>query len=226
VGADNPRIQELRRRVQTDPASIAFAQLAEEYRRIGDYDEAVRVCRQGLARYPGYHSARVTLGRALVSLERLDEAKGEFEAVLQSAPDNLAAARGLDEISLRRGEPPLSSPVSASSLTSAPGERLFDLDALLEQLDERARQPASSPPPEQSEDPSIPEELLQTPPSEDPAPVTAIDDDSLRALEMSLEAYESARDAPDSDPQKAKVLSELESWLGAIVADRQRRSGT
>ena len=62
---EHPRIEDLRRRVQKDPASIAFAQLAEEYRRAGQYQEAVEVCRAGLAIHPGYLSARVTLGRAL-----------------------------------------------------------------------------------------------------------------------------------------------------------------
>ncbi|MDP1569583.1 MAG: tetratricopeptide repeat protein [Vicinamibacterales bacterium] len=100
---DNPRIEELRRRVQADPASIAFAQLAEEYRRAGNYDEAVRACRLGLARHPGYLSARVTLGRALLELESLDEAQQELEFVLRAAPENLAAIRGMAEIHHRRG---------------------------------------------------------------------------------------------------------------------------
>ena len=39
--ADTTRIDELRRRLQKDPASIAFAQLAEEYRRAGRYQDAV-----------------------------------------------------------------------------------------------------------------------------------------------------------------------------------------
>ncbi|MGH9349389.1 MAG: tetratricopeptide repeat protein, partial [Vicinamibacterales bacterium] len=67
---DNPRIEELRGRVQKDPASIAFAQLAEEYRRAGDFEEAARVCRAGLERHPSYLSARVTLGRTLIELEQ------------------------------------------------------------------------------------------------------------------------------------------------------------
>ncbi len=101
--ADNPRIEELRRRVQKDPASIAFAQLAEEFRRAGEYDEAVRVCRTGLANHPSYLSARVTLGRALIELEQFDEAQTELDYVLRSAPENLAAIRGLAEIHQRRG---------------------------------------------------------------------------------------------------------------------------
>ncbi len=101
---DNPRIEELRRRVQKDPASIAFAQLAEEYRRSGEHDEAVRVCRTGLAKHPSYLSARVTLGRALIELAQYDEARTELDYVLRSAPENLAAIRGLAEIYQRRGE--------------------------------------------------------------------------------------------------------------------------
>ncbi len=102
--ADNPRIEDLRRRIQKDPASIAFAQLAEEYRRAGEIEEAVRVCRAGLAIHPGYLSARVTLGRALIEANQLEEAQHELEIVLKSAPENLAAIRGLADIFHRRGD--------------------------------------------------------------------------------------------------------------------------
>jgi len=102
--ADNQRIEDLRRRVQRDPASIAFAQLAEELRRAGRFDESVETCRAGLAVHPGYLSARVTLGRALLELNQLEEAQGELEHVLRNAPENLAAIRGLGEIHHRRGE--------------------------------------------------------------------------------------------------------------------------
>src|SRR5919106_4796515 len=104
--ADNPRIEELRRRVQMDPASIAFAALAEEYRRAGQYEEAIETCRSGLQRHPAYLSAHVTLGRALLELGRFDEAREELEHVLRAAPENLAAIRGLAEIHHRRGELP------------------------------------------------------------------------------------------------------------------------
>jgi tetratricopeptide (TPR) repeat protein len=101
--ADNPRIEDLRRRVQKDPASIAFAQLAEECRRAGEYQESIDVCRAGLALHPGYLSARVTLGRALIEVEQLDEAQAELELVLAGATENLAAIRGLAEIHHRQG---------------------------------------------------------------------------------------------------------------------------
>jgi tetratricopeptide (TPR) repeat protein len=102
--ADNQRIDDLRRRVQKDPASIAFAQLAEEFRRAGQFQEAVDVCHAGLEIHPTYLSARVTLGRAFIELNKLDEAQSELEQVLKGARENLAAIRGLAEIHHRRGE--------------------------------------------------------------------------------------------------------------------------
>lgn len=100
---DNPRIEELRRRVQSDPASIAFAALAEEYRRAGQFDEAIATCVAGLKRHPSYLSAHVTLGRALIEVGRYEDAQDELEFVLRTAPENLAAIRGLAEIHHRRG---------------------------------------------------------------------------------------------------------------------------
>ena len=165
MAADNPRILELRRRVQADPASIAFAQLAEECRRGGDADEAVGICRAGLAHHPGYLSARVTLGRALMEVGRLDEAAVELTTVVQSAPTNLSAIRGLAEIHQQRGnlaqalahyqqalqlaqfDPDLEDSVERLSQVVAPApvlappvkvEQLFDFDSLLRQLGETA----------------------------------------------------------------------------------------
>ena len=100
---DSARIDELRRRVDKDPASIAFAHLAEEHRRAGQPDEAVRVCRAGLVHHPTYLLARVTLGRALMNLEQYSEARIEFEYVLSVAPDNLIALNGMTELQHRAG---------------------------------------------------------------------------------------------------------------------------
>ena len=104
--ADSARIEELRRRVQLDPASIAFAALAEEYRRAGRYEDAVATCQAGLQRHPAYLSARVTLGRSLLEMGRYEEAREELEHVLRAAPENLAAIRGLAEIHHRHGDLP------------------------------------------------------------------------------------------------------------------------
>jgi tetratricopeptide (TPR) repeat protein len=104
--ADSPRIEELKRRVQSDPASIAFAALAEEYRRAQRFEEAIETCTAGLIRHPSYLSAHVTLGRALIEVGHLEDARNELEYVLRLAPENLAAIRGLAEIHDRLGEEP------------------------------------------------------------------------------------------------------------------------
>jgi tetratricopeptide (TPR) repeat protein len=124
--ADSPRIEELKRRVQSDPASIAFAALAEEYRRAGRFEEAIAACRTGLQRHPSYISAHVTLGRALLEVGDYEEAREELELVLRVAPENLAAIRGLAEIHHRRGDvsdtpddPAAESPETASAAAPA-----------------------------------------------------------------------------------------------------------
>lgn len=125
---DHSRIEDLRRRVQRDPASIAFAQLAEEHRRAGQLEDAVDVARAGLVQHPAYLSARVTLGRALLELGQLDEAAAEFEFVVQAAPDNLTAVRQLADIHQKRrhltnetkSRMPEAPPLAASPATMPP----------------------------------------------------------------------------------------------------------
>jgi tetratricopeptide (TPR) repeat protein len=101
---DAHRLDDLRRRVREDPASLAFALLAEEYRRAGALDEAIRTCRSGLHHHPEYLSARVTLGRALCARGSLDDAAAELRHVLAAAPGNLAAVKALAEVLQLRGD--------------------------------------------------------------------------------------------------------------------------
>ena len=139
---ESSRLEDLRRRVQKDPASIAFAQLAEECRRSGQMREAVEVCRAGLAIHPGYLSARVTLGRAFLALGRLDTAHVELSLVLKSAPENLAAIRGLAEIYRQRGALPEALEQYQTALTLAPNEP--ELERAVAELS-RAVAPAPTP---------------------------------------------------------------------------------
>ena len=119
--ADSPRIQELRRRIQQDPASLSFAPLAEELRRAGRVQDAIDTCRAGLAIHPAYVSARATLGRALLDQGALEEALAELTAVLNVAPDHLGALKGVAEIRelLPAVDPP--GPVQRSAPSSGEG---------------------------------------------------------------------------------------------------------
>lgn len=73
------------------------------------------MCLAGLERHPSYLSARVTLGRALQELGRVDEARAEFERVIGVAPDNLAAIRALAELHDGPAAPASSAPVSPAA---------------------------------------------------------------------------------------------------------------
>jgi tetratricopeptide (TPR) repeat protein len=137
---ESQRIEDLRRRVQKDPTSIAFAQLAEELRRAGSLQESVETCRAGLAIHPSYLSARVTLGRALLDLGQLDAAQSELEAVLPHAPDNLSARRALGEICSRRGALDAALDHYKIALLIAPNDP--DLEETVTGLERRAEQAA------------------------------------------------------------------------------------
>jgi len=172
--AESTRIDELKRRVQSDPASIAFAALAEEYRRVGRFAEAIETCKAGLQRHPSYISAHVTLGRALLEVGEYDEAREELEHVLRVAPENLAAIRGLAEIHHRHDELP-----EAADRT---GDR--KADRTVDQMADQAR--VTSEPPAR-----IP--VATAAPAAPPA-TRGADDRTLAALEGFLAAIVRARE--------------------------------
>jgi tetratricopeptide (TPR) repeat protein len=95
--ASNPRIDDLRKRLEKEPGSRLFAQLAEELRKDGEFEEAIRIARAGLSRHPSYPSARMTLGRALFDTGDMAAAREELQTVLNGAPDNILASRLLAE---------------------------------------------------------------------------------------------------------------------------------
>jgi tetratricopeptide (TPR) repeat protein len=101
---ETSRLEELKRRVEADPASIALASLAEEFRRAARFDEAVEASRAGLRFHPTYVSARVTLGRSLMELGLYDQAERELHVVARSTPDNLAARRALGDLYWRQAD--------------------------------------------------------------------------------------------------------------------------
>jgi tetratricopeptide (TPR) repeat protein len=245
--ADSQRIDDLRRRVQKDPASIAFAQLAEECRRAGHYDEAVTVCRTGLNLHPGYLSARVTLGRALIELNDLDIALAELEHVLKSAPENLAAIRGVAEIHHRQGALPRALTHYRAALALARNDP--DLQRTVEEL---ARQLEPQPPPASADGLSfeqMQDEFLQNLPP--PPPVKPVD---LQPQTVALAALpdpspappppafapaveveralddEHSEDAGSDRPQPVadtaerdralRVIAVLEHWLDAVHVSR------
>ncbi len=135
--AENPRITDLRKRLEREPGSRLFAQLAEELRKDGEYAEAIRVAKEGLQKHPAYPSARMTLGRALFDSGDVQSARVEFEGVLKGAPDNILASRLLAECFDKLGD--LSAAIARykTTLMMAPGDKQVQLH--LEDLEARLR---------------------------------------------------------------------------------------
>jgi tetratricopeptide (TPR) repeat protein len=191
--AESTRIDELKRRVLLDPASIAFAALAEEYRRAGQYEESIATCRAGLQRHPAYLSARVTLGRSLLELGRYDEARDELENVLRVAPENLAAIRGLAEIHQRRGGLPEPDPVHTHPPIQSPSPGIVAAEAPPAPAAVREPEPirpvrVSTVPVSEAAEPSVP--LLEAPAPftlpDLPEPPASAEQGALPALESFL----------------------------------------
>jgi len=197
--SDESRIEALRRRLQKDPGSIAFAQLAEEYRRAGRFHESIEVCRAGLARHPGYLSARVTLGRALLEIGDIGSAQHELNDVLRVAPDNLSAIRGIAEVHRKKGEIP---------------EALEQFRSAFEMA---------------SPDPSVEQVVrdLRRDAAAEAAPVPRSGAALAPAGGESFQAAASARAGQpfkaEDDRAARRTLAYLERWLQAILADRRAR---
>jgi tetratricopeptide (TPR) repeat protein len=102
--ATNPKIEELRFRLKTDPKSRLFYQLAEELRRAGQFDESERVLRTGLSAYPAYLAAWVSLGRVLRELKNEAGAIDALDKALQLDPGNVVAARLMADAYLALGD--------------------------------------------------------------------------------------------------------------------------
>lgn len=210
--AETPRIEELRRRVQKDPASIAFAQLAEECRRAGQCQEAIDVCRNGLAIHPGYLSARVTLGRALLELNQLDEAHQELQVVLQSAPENLAAIRGVAEISFRRGALADALTQYRSALALAKND-----PELQERVSNLARTLASTGGAEPAEGLSLDEAAAEISAFIPPPALSRVEGPQTVPAPPPA-----ANPSPEADRAR-RMIAALEPWLAAIHVTRAER---
>lgn len=102
--ATNPKIEELRGRLKSDPKSRLFYPLAEELRKISQFNEAESVLRGGLSSHPTYLSAWVSLGRVLRDQKKNSEAAEALNKALQLDPGNVVAARLLADSYLDMGE--------------------------------------------------------------------------------------------------------------------------
>jgi predicted Zn-dependent protease len=123
---DSPTAAAIRRheeRLARDPGSLAFAQLADLYRKAGRLPEAVALCREGLLRYPEYTTARLILAKTYLAQDALGEARKELEAILTLAPRDVQCHRLMAEAERRRGDVDGATRHLETAVTLDPGDR-------------------------------------------------------------------------------------------------------
>ena len=101
--ASTPRIDELRKKFEENPRRY-FAPLANEYRKAGDIEQAIAICREYLPQQPGHMSGHIVYGQALYEARQFEESKAVFETALSLDPENLIALRHLGDIALVIGD--------------------------------------------------------------------------------------------------------------------------
>jgi tetratricopeptide (TPR) repeat protein len=90
-------------RLARDPGSLAFASLADAYRKAGRIDDAIRLCREGLERYPEYGTARLILAKALLDAADPERALEEVRVLISRTPMDAQAHRLAAELCRRLG---------------------------------------------------------------------------------------------------------------------------
>ena len=116
-------IRRYEQRLARDPASLAFATLADLYRKTGRLAEAVMVCREGLTRVPHYTTARLVLAKTHLDAGDLAAAAAELSAILDASPKDVQCFRLLAEVERRRGDVDAAARHLEAAVRLEPGDR-------------------------------------------------------------------------------------------------------
>jgi tetratricopeptide (TPR) repeat protein len=101
--ADMGRLDELKRKFDENPRRY-FAPLANEYRKAGEPDLAIELCRTYLPQQPSHMSGYIVYGQALHDAGRSEESAAVFKQALSLDPENIIALRQLGDISRNAGD--------------------------------------------------------------------------------------------------------------------------
>lgn len=86
------------------PNSLAFARLADAYRKAGRMKKALALLNEGLRRHPRYVAAHSVRARTLRGMGRPSEAADAFRVVLELDPQNLVALQALGDMAEEEGK--------------------------------------------------------------------------------------------------------------------------
>jgi len=232
-----------------DPHSKVFMPLAEEYGKVGMWQEAAGVLEDGLKFYPGFITAMVALGRAYDHMGEATKAKAILEESVKLSPENLRAHRTLIKIYQSQGlnESALQSCAVILAVNPRDEEALLVQSTLREPL--KQKKEPERPKPAASITHNLSAEQASTPPEAMPVstplePVTASADTRTMPTEL-METGLRSQDQigeqlalPELDPQAADTevmpppsphagaVAQLEAWLHTIESRRHDRDST
>lgn len=92
---DFSEIARLSERLNKDPKSRIFVQLADAYRKSNMIDEALEILDKGLVFHPNYPLAHLILGKCHFDKRQYEQAKESFDKTLSYDPQNIVALRML-----------------------------------------------------------------------------------------------------------------------------------
>ena len=212
----SPRIADLTRRLQKEPSSRVFLELAREFYDNGSFEQAADVCVKGLRQYPTYLSARVLLGRIYFDMGCLPESRAEMETALSQAADNLIARRILAEICLEEGDAAGALDRYRALLAFNPGDD--DVRRRVEEIEQRLASPSAAP----SEEPG------SAAPSAEPAsPHTGLLATQAELQATPVEAIEPAALAPGvlATPTLAAIYEQQGLMAQAVAVYKEILKG-
>lgn len=138
--------------LQADPRSRIFVELARALLEEGEAERAVVVCEQGLLHHPDSAQARLTMGRALLMLGRVDEAVARFEQAFSVDAATPYECDVAAEALIRHGHAGRALPLLRRAAATYPGDariqrRLEEARLASPGVDEPSEPGVAAPPP-------------------------------------------------------------------------------
>ncbi len=98
------QIQQIETRLAVDPESLRFAQLADAYLGIGDFDHAIALCEKGMQKHPNYDTGTLVLARSYYLSGNKMKAREVLQNFLTTNPASLAGHKLLGDLALEEDD--------------------------------------------------------------------------------------------------------------------------